>query len=381
MTFYILGPNDPALNVLASFLESHPEMDMKLVIIPWENYPGAFFESLKAPESPYQAVFIPGHVWLADLVEDNSIIPIPLSKISSEIVVEYNLDDLIPKIREECSYKGELYLIPWFTDGHILFYRNDYINLECNHQKIPTICSKDLEALVKKVHNPPHFFGLALKAAPSEIFLDWLPFLWDFGGDIFDHELKPCIATEESILALETYCHLRNYCAADTHKFGNQEIANILRAKKVGIAPTWGGQAGLIFPHGNELQTIYSTALYSTPWNATWGIGIPNKQPSHVKTQITEALLRIAQPEIDTQIIESAGSPVRISSYSEQNVERYFWLKAQWEMLLRCRTLPSIPNLGSVLGVLYPAVYSAFIGEKSPKEALSEAQARLEKLV
>lgn len=379
MRFHILGPDDPALAALSQFLLQHPEYETDLTVVAWDHYQATLLEALQAGESPYQAVFVPGHVWLADLVTAGKLVPLPIQKISPEVWEQYQAEDIFHKIQEECQYNQESYLIPYFTDGHLLFYRNDLISFE-NTNSIPIISPQQMEALVKNIHHPPALFGLALKAAPSEIFLDWLPFLWAFGGDVLDSQHRPILLSQPSIFALETYCGLRQYCPPDVSLFGNAEIAAVLRAKTVSLAPTWGGQAALIFPDQGSSHS-YSTALYPTPWNATWGIGIPRNQSKVVQIRMTETLYRINQLDMDQKVLEIAGSPVRKSTYSQANLQKFFWLEAQWEMLHRCRTLPVTPKLGKILGVLYPAIYAAFCGEKSPQQALADAQLELERIL
>lgn len=379
MRFHILGPNDPALEALSQYLDHHPEYETDLTIVPWENYQSTLLDSLQAVESPYQAVFVPGHVWLADLVEEGKLAPLPIEKISAEICQLYQPEDVLPKIRTECQYRQEPYLIPFFTDGHLLFYRKDLISLGDDPDSLPILSPRQFEVIIQGIHHPPSVFGLALKAAPSEIFLDWLPFLWAFGGDVLDGQNKPILYREASILALETYCSLRQYCPPNVHVYGNFEIATAIRAQAVALAPTWGGQAAPIFTD-RPSKHPYSAALYPIPWNATWGIGLPSNQPLGVRIQMAERLYRINQPEMDQKILEVAGSPVRVSTYSTPNFAQFFWLKAQWEMLQRCRTLPAIPQLGKILSVLYPAIYAAFCGEKSPQKALAAAQLALESL-
>jgi multiple sugar transport system substrate-binding protein len=380
MIFHILGLDDPALEALSEYIKTHPGANLHLTIVPWDNYQNTLNDALNQSQSPFQAVFIPGHVWLSTLVEEKKVAPLPVQRVSSELLSQFNLDDVFPKVRSECFYEEEWFLIPFFTDGHILFYLKDKIHLEVEtEEEIPFISPKNLEQLVASVHHPPSLYGLALKASPSEIFLDWLPFLWDFGGDVLDNESKPIIYSDASVSALEVYCNLRQFCPPETHRFGNNEIAAVLRASLVCIAPTWGGQAAPIYAEGAAMR--YSTALYSTPWNATWGIGIPANQPASLITQTTEHLLSIAWQAIDQKVLELAGSPVRNSTYTETNFKRYAWLKTQMKMLQRCSTLPSTPKLGKILGVLYPAIYSAFIGEVSPRKALSGAQLALEQII
>jgi ABC-type glycerol-3-phosphate transport system substrate-binding protein len=332
--------------------------------------------NLTADRCPVQAVFIPGHVWLDSLIQAGLVVPLPLDQVDREILSAYRSDDLLPSVRHECTRNGELYLIPWFSDGHVVFYDSGLGELEGEPSEgVAVLRPSQMAEFAGKLHQPPHRYGLALKADVSEMFLDWLPFLWDFGGELFDDNLNPTFDSREGVTSLEEYLALKRFCPPEVHRFGNAEIGRLLKEGKVGLATTWGGQAGAIFGDAVERETEipYRAGIYPHPWNATWGIGVPARQPASLQVQTTQFLLSITDEKMDEQILKIAGSPVRVSTYSVQNFRKYFWLKAQSEMLKRCRTLPFTPHLSKILGVMYPAVYAAFVGEKSASQALQEA--------
>lgn len=374
MTIRIIGPNDPAVEALQPILAQHPEWDARIEIIPWDNYYTTLMSNLTADPCPVQAVFIPGHVWLDSLIEEGLLVPLPVTKVDPVVLSAYRSDDLLPSVRYECSRNGELYLVPWFSDGHVFFYRPDWVDLP-QGDGVTVVRPSELAQLAEKAHHPPLRYGLALKAAASEMFLDWLPFLWDLGGELFDEGLEPTFDSPQGVASLDAYIALKKFCPPDVHLFGNAEVGQVLKEGKVSMATTWGGQAAAVFGEAiaKGEPIAYKAGVYSHPWNATWGIGLPARQPAELRVQVTQFLLSIADQKMDEHILQIAGSPVRISTYSAQNLEKYFWLKAQWEMLQRCRTLPFTPHLSKILGVLYPAVYSAFIGEKSASAALREA--------
>lgn len=382
MTIRIIGPNDPAVEALQPILARHPEWNAQIEIIPWDNYYAALMSNLTADPCPAQAVFIPGHVWLDSLIHAELISPLPMTRVDPAVLSAYRCDDLLPSIRYECTRNGELYLVPWFSDGHVFFYRPDLLDLPAG-EEVAVIRPSELAQLAKKAHHPPLRYGLALKAAASELFLDWLPFLWDFGGELFDDGLEPVFASPQGIASLEAYIALKKFCPPDVHLFGNAEVGQVLKAGKVGMATTWGGQAAAIFGEAiaRGEPSAYKAGLYPHPWNATWGIGLPARQPAELCVQTAQFVLSIADQKMDEHILQIAGSPVRVSTYSAQNFEKSFWLKAQWEMLQRCRTLPFTHQLSKLLGVLYPAVYAAFIGEKTASAALVEAADRIRQVL
>lgn len=387
MKLTIIGPNDPALGVLQAALAARPDLNAELAIIPWPRYRDELMATLTADVAPNQAVFVPGHIWLPELVEAGYLAALDelitaasagsAQAVSPPILAAYDPDDILPAIADECRYQGKQYQLPFFYDGHILFYRTDLIQLD-RSGGVPVVSTRDLVELATAVHNPPTVYGLALKADGSEIFTDWLPYLWEAGGRIFDENGRPDIDNPANIEALELYCRLRRLCPPQTYAYGNGEIADCLRRGEAALVANWGGQTAPIWlDEGNEWREKYGTAVFPTPWNATWGIAIPQNQPEVSRQNVVSELVQLLGSEQDKEITRIAGSPVRKSSYAPAELEKYPWLAAQLEMLNRARPLPPHPELGQFLSDLYGAVHQAFTGQLSPTEALRSVQKKV----
>jgi multiple sugar transport system substrate-binding protein len=376
MPYRIIGPDDPALNVLCDELQRHPEWDTDLLIIPWAEYRDRLMDTLTAETAPDQAVCVPGHIWIPELVDLGYLAPLD-SLFDDSLLNNYQPDEILPAIAAESRFAGRQYMLPLFTDGHILFYRSDLLTLPTTDtETVPVISPLSLHELASRVHNPPQVYGLALKAHPSEIFLDWLPFLWAAGGDVLDEAGLPAFAGKAGVRALQYYCDLRQFCPPNTHTFGNAEIAEVIKTGQAALVTTWGGQsAAVVLAEDNAFKENYRTAVFPKPWNATWGVSIPANQPEAVQRAITSVLLQAAGPAQDRDVTRVAGSPVRHSSYAPDELARFhWWLPAQYEMLKRTGLLPTDPKFGAVLGTLYTAVAAAFNGETSPQAALSQAE-------
>ncbi len=373
MSIIIIGPNDPALDALDAALARLPHLDARLHIIPWPEYRDALMAGLTAETSPWQAAFIPGHIWLPELADRGLLAALgPLAaETPAAVRAGYDAGDVIAAVANECRYGGQDFLLPLFTDGHILFYLEK--RFDFGEDEVPVIATRDIAHLARKTHHPPKHYGLALKADASEIFTDWLPYLWEAGGHIFDDAGRPDIANPVNIDALAYYCSLRDYCPPQTAVYGNAEIADVIRRGETALVATWGGQAAPLFLE-NDADLPYRAAVFPTPWNATWGVGIPANQPVSAQQRALAALMQAMGPETDRAVIRTAGSPVRTSSYSPEALARYPWLAAQRAMLDRAKPLPADPRLGLFLGDLYEYVHRAFVGEMSPAAALQAVQ-------
>jgi len=373
----IIGPNDPALDALDAALHARPDLNAELRIISWPEYRQILMAGLTAEESPWQAAFVPGHIWLPELAARGLLSPLaPLAEaVPAEVRAQYDAEDLIPAVADECRYGDKDFLLPLFTDGHILFYLEKCFDFA---EEGPVISTRDIAALAQKAHHPPHHYGLALKADASEIFTDWLPYLWEAGGHIFDDAGQPDLANPINVDALAYYCSLASYCPPATSSFGNAEIAAVLHNHEAALVATWGGQAAPIFLDDASSPSPYRAAVFPTPWNATWGVGIPANQPQARQQRALSALMQAMGPETDQAVIRTAGSPVRASTYTPAALARYPWLAAQQEMLHRAKPLPADPRLGLFLGDLYEYVHRAFTGEMTPAAALQSVQERAE---
>jgi multiple sugar transport system substrate-binding protein len=383
MKISIIGPDDPALEVTSATIANHPEWEAELTILPWVEYRAALMASISAKPSNHQAVFVPGHVWIPELVEKgllSALDPI-IGELSPQFWQAYQHEKILEKVDEESRFDDRQYMVPTFTDGHLLFYRSDLVDLS-KGDAIPVVSCLSLAEIVSRVHHPPEIYGLALKAHPSEILFDWLPFFYEAGGEIFDSTLQPAFAGRAGITALETYCQLRKYCPPDTHQFGNAEIAAVLKNGKAALVTLWGGQtAPIFFNPQNEFRERYKAAIYSRPCGGTWGVAIPANQPEQVKRQALQVALQINSPLEDMEITYKSGSPIRSTSYTEEAFQKCPWLKAQYEMMSRINWLPKQPETGLILGPLTQAIYKAFTGEGSAKETLASAAQEVGRLL
>lgn len=394
--YKILAPEDPALAALETQLRSHSEWQTSLTILPWPKYQAALHEALRAKRPAYQAVAVPGHIWLPGLVSAGQVAPLDplLAQLPNGVWRTYVAEDLMPCVQAEAHYQGRRYLVPLFTDGHLLFYRRDLVSIPAapeDGSKVPTVPALSLAELAAGLDLPAGMYPLALKAHHSEILLDWLPYLWEAGGDVLDASGRPQFAGPAGVAALEYYLSLRAYCPPDTAAYGNYEIAQALVSGKVAMAASWGGQAAVIFAANNPQRAKMAVAVFPRPWNATWGLCLPANLPEKTQVSMLAVLLQATVPVHDRMVTRVAGSPVRQSSYLQTKLSpskhatgnlgsldltTYPWLAAQAEMLRRAGTLPGEPRLAAFLGSLYDAIGLAFSGQYSPAEALRLAEER-----
>lgn len=303
---------------------------------------------------------VAGHLWLQEFVDKGYLL-----KLSGDFKENYDYTDIMPSIRKEIELNDNKYLLPSFCDGHILLYRKSQLN-----QELAEVVS--IEELIQVVKNNTdnHKDTFVLKAHPSEIFLDFLPYLRNEGIDAFDEKGLPLFNTSAGYLALQKYIDMKKYCAKNVSEFGNEEVLNAIQRDKCKLGVSWGGQIGQIMNERCLNPDDIGFASLETSWNTTWSFGINHLCKNQESAE--EFLQYITSKEIDKVVGAYCGNPTRRSSFLAGK-EEYRWYPVLLNMLERARPLPHLSNTGQLIGIVTEEIVKAFNGKINPEEALERA--------
>lgn len=357
---------DPSYGILEKFTS---KTDIKVIfdIIPWENYYNKMIASFDGKDN-YDIVMVAGHLWLSDFVKKGYIVPVEYPYDD-----EYDKNDILPTIMNEMKIGNSTYLYPSFCDGHIILYRKSIVEKVLGYQLKNVITTDELINAVKAVHGYNGMKGIALKAHPSEIFLDVLPYIRNEGIDAFDKDTKkPSFYNKKAILAIQKYLSLKKYAPNDTMNYGNDEIREAFQNEKVVFAVTWGGQIGFVLNNMCKNPLDVGFATFKTPWNVTWSFAINYR--SNNKDIANKFLHFITSKEVDRIIGGYAGSPVRQSTYDIDS-KKYPWYPIHLKMIKDYSSpLPNIENAAQKYSILYRELYQIFANNKEILIALEDAE-------
>lgn len=376
-TIRVLAVGDPAVDAyvaqkygLIPVYEQRNQVKVEFDIIPFAQYYDMMMAAFQG-EQNYDIVMVAGHLWLKDFVNKGYLAAVDYPQDNS-----WNLQDIVPVVRRELKIAGIPYLYPSFCDGHMVLYRKSTVLRSLGALPPDVITTDELVEMVAKCHQKSAMYGIVLKAHPSEIFLDFLPYLRQEGTDAFDPETQlPAFNNEQGLAALRKYVGLRSFAPPDTHTYGNDEVREAFQHLRSVFAVTWGGQLGVMLDERCEQPEDIGFATLKTAWNVTWSFAINAKSQ---KQREAEALLQyLASSEADRVVGAYAGSPVRRSTY-DMDSTRCDWYSAHLNMIENCaQPLPALDNAGEVLGVLYDKISRAFQAELTVEEALQQAEAEI----
>ncbi|TCZ78785.1 extracellular solute-binding protein [Paenibacillus albiflavus] len=376
-TIRVLAVGDPAVDAyveqafgLITTYEQRNQVKVDFNIVSFEQYYSTMMAAFQG-EQDYDIVMVAGHLWLKDFVNKGY-----LAKVNYPQDANWNLQDIVPVVRQELEVAGIPYLYPSFCDGHMVLYRKSIVKRCLGSLPPDVITTDELLDMVAKCHDVNAMNGIVLKAHPSEILLDFLPYLRNEGVDAFDPKTHlPTFNNEHGRLALHKYIQLRKYAPHDTHTYGNDEVREAFQQLRSVFAVTWGGQLGVVLDERCEQLEDVGFATLKSAWNVTWSFGINAKSN---KQQEANALLQyLASSEVDRVIGGYAGSPVRRSTY-DMDSEQYDWYSTHLNMIENyAQPLPTMDNAGEILGVLYSKISQAFQAELTVEEALQQAEAEI----
>jgi len=123
----------------------------------------------------------------------------------------YDVDDLLPAMRQGLSVDGKLFAAPFYGESSMLMYRKDLADKA--GVKLPERPTwAQVKELAAKIHNPPAVYGICLRGKPG--WGDNMAFLTTLvntnGGQWFDMSWKPQLESKPWKDAIKFYVDLLN---------------------------------------------------------------------------------------------------------------------------------------------------------------------------
>lgn len=358
----VLAVDDPAVQAYV-----RPELraveqwggGAEFVVAPWEKYLGLMQDALDG-KAEYDIVMVAGHLWKRDLVDRGLLLT--LGRLD---------DDILDAVAHECSHAGEVYLSPSFCDGHMVVYDRERVGGLFAPLDPTAITPGEYLEIADKIGTG----SVAVKAHPSEIFTDALPFLRMFGGDVYDSGGNPVCDSPDAVRGLEEYLRLRRYAFGDPSRCGNEQVAEALASGGAAVGITWSGQLGAVAGKARARADSFGFRTLTTAWNATWSFAVCAATPRPEAAK--DLLAHLRSPAIDRLAGAISGAPVRRSTYLE-GTAKYPWYACQLEMIEKhARPLPDIRHGGARNACLYEEIFRCFTGECDASEAMRRAAERI----
>ena len=297
---------------------------------------------------------------------------------------------LDPKLREEFYsvmfnkgiYKGKLLGMVWAGTTKALFYRKDLF--EKAGLSAPKTWQEQLEAAIK-LNNPPEIYGIGLPGAPvyetdDNLFL----YLWSAGGDFFDENGKCIINNAAGVKALQFYVDLVNkyhVTQPEVTSWSRKQTRRLFEAGKLAMFAT--GPWGIESLRKNAPDIEFGVAPLPVDKRpatqlVTDHIAIFSYSP---RKSLAGRFLNFAyQDKYRFEFAKLGLLPEKKSVGTNDYFQKDPYWKVFVDVIPYGKSIP-LMDWADIGAAIRQAMYDSLTGRKSPKEALDDEAAAIDKIV
>jgi len=286
---------------------------------------------------------------------------------------------------------GRQIALPWIG-GTIGMVANAEVLEQAGVETIPTTVEAFRAALEKVRDEVPSSvpYGLATKNENS-IVLDYLVWVWTFGGEVIDADGQPQVDSPEAVAALEFMASLvKERLAApeidrpDARRlFGQGAMAFYFDAP---VARTFARQFS---GRGEEIDAAVKPVPTpvlgdgDTPVSIQWGhviMPLGEDNASADAAAIKWMMHLLSDAALVDYAVDQSALPVTASGIAAERVQNDAYLSdwAAASIEPRRNAIASLDNGPAVSAIIGEEMQAAILGQKTPAEAASSMQSRLE---
>jgi trehalose/maltose transport system substrate-binding protein len=318
-------------------------------------------------------------VWTAEFAANGWLEELPADKFNTEGYLKAAVDS--------ATYFNKLYAMPESSDGALLFYRKDLLS-KAGIDKPPTTMA-EMKSICDKVlpDNPgmscfggqfQKYEGLTCNVAEA---------INSAGGRFLTPEGKPSVNTPEAIAGLQWMVDSfkSGFIPKEAITWQEEPTRFAFEKGKILFMRNWSGTGGSM-DKDTPVTGKYATAPLagvsgpgvSTLGGHSFGISKFTKNKGTAMKFINWMTTKEAQI---ARMKATSNAPVIQAIYDDPELQKQFsYLKDLGAGIANAQPRPKAVKYGDVTQAIQDATYAALQGQKDPKTALDELQAKLETL-
>jgi multiple sugar transport system substrate-binding protein len=387
---------DRAKKLAPVFEKEHPGIKVQVTPIAYENvFPKEILDA--SQNTARYDVYTVNNAQLGVYAASNHIIPLDdYIKNPKLAPSDLALDDYYPSyIDGMTKYNGKQYTMPysfWLLD---FYYRKDKYSDPKVKAAYKSATGKDL-ALPKtfdEMRNQAKFFtgkgqygfGMdGLKGGPGANVYQFIPFLWNWGGDILDKANKCAVFNSpQAVQALDFYKTLVPYSPPSYLQNIADQNTSLFQQGKLMLSLHDSDQFGYINDKANSKpEVVNHVGLAVSPSGpkgdppaihmAGWTMGV--NADSKMKRAAAEYVMWMAAKG-RAPVQAGFGEPQARKSWlaNPANQKAHPEYQAMVDSLPNARSVPPVPGWAKIQDAFALAIQSAVTGQKSSKSALDDA--------
>jgi multiple sugar transport system substrate-binding protein len=305
--------------------------------------------------------------WFPKLVADNGLTPLPREPDS----------DFLQSTLAVCRSSGKFYALPYVGNSQLFFYRKDLFD------KYKLGSPDRWEKILtdgKTIGASEKMFGYVMRAAPgNSAVTDFMPLLWAFGGDIFDPQGKPNLASAEAIDALRFMIELGKISPPGYAGFNAAEVSAQLLQGTAAMSINWPAWIAAMddpskskVPGKIEFAPMPAARLPGVAELGAWLIAVP--AASRHRDAAFDFIYWATDAAQMKQAALRGNPPTRRSVFQAPDLVKQFRaFPAQLAALEAARPRPRTTQWNEIENAFGVSLSQANSGAVSPDEAMRQA--------
>lgn len=371
--------------VVKNFNETHPNIQVKVEEIPWGQVYQQLVTRIQAGDAP--DVFDTGSRFIPTFVALDALAPL------GDYLTEARKAEYFDTIWDTVSYRGQIWGIPIAFSTKALYYNKSLFKKAGVEDLMPPKNWEELKAAAKAIQENTDAYGFALAGKKFvSTTSQFLNFLYQSGGRVFDEEGNVIINNQAGVRALEFYDSLKKYAEPGPTANKREDLRVLFKEGKVGMYITGPWRRNLFLttkgldfgiaplpagPGGSHSILITDSIMIS-------------KDTPHKEAAVTFALY---YTNFQNQLIRNTGvgvgkvdvtgglTPMRKIAAQLPLYQKTWHWKPFIEMIPRGVRQPLIPNWSGLQDALTTAIQKVLMDKAEPKEALDDVAGTLEKIL
>jgi multiple sugar transport system substrate-binding protein len=267
----------------------------------------------------------------------------------------------------------QLYGLSVIGDTQIFFYRKDLID------KAPETWD-DIVNIGKTMADPAKkIYALAMRGVRGNpIVTEWFPYLYSFGGEIFDDQWNVKFNGPEGVAALQLFVDLMQYEPAGVVAYDQADQGACYVQGQCLTNIEW---TGWIFNAEDPKQStvVGKTGFTTTPAKVrhaselgTWMMGIASG--SQHQDEALKFMEWVVSQDAQHELASRKGVPVLTSVYTDKDLgAQYPWLPVILDALTNSVARPRTPDWAQVEDTIGLHLNNAVTGQETVQAALDNA--------
>jgi multiple sugar transport system substrate-binding protein len=374
---------DIVQEMLKQFNKEHPNIDVEIEALPYDQMRDKVVSSFLAPEPTYDLIIV-DNPWMYDFATSDYLEPLD-GRIEAA-GQEYNYEDFAGRVRNIAEVDGQTYGVPFYNYALGMIYRTDLFE-EAGLEPPTTL--NELQDSAKQL-DQGNRAGIAMQPERGyKIFEEWANWLFATGGQIQDENGDVVLDSPEAREALKKY--IATYESSAPANSLNWGFDSALRS-------TAGGNSAMMISYNWMLPTLNDPdgaagdlagefGLAEVPGGEAvlgawyWSIPKNSANPDAAWTFVRW----ITSPQREVERVSMGGAPVRNSAMENERVwEKGFgedYYKTVQAILEDSAPLADGPHAEEMIQVVGTELNAAVAGQQSVDETITSAQKQAQEAV